>query len=196
MHPGNSCFGGATKQLECFDDVNYYRCLVVKVKVTGKQPNSKMCFVCGLENEFGLKSLFYELENNDTMAVFKPANEHQSYPGRLHGGISAAILDETIGRAVMKHASSNVWGVTVDFSMKFRKPVPLDEEVRVVGRVTKENKRTFEGTGEIILSDGSVAIEGSGRYLKMNLARIADLDFDGEEWQVIDSSEDPKEVDY
>jgi len=166
----------------------------VKVKVTDKQPNSKMCFVCGLENDFGLKSRFYELENNEIMAVFMPSDEHQSYPGRLHGGIAAAILDETIGRAALKHKSSDFWGVTVDFSMKFRKPVPLDGEIRVIARVTKENKRTFEGTGEIILSDNAVAVEGNGRYLKMDLSRITALDFEGEDWQIIDESEDPAEV--
>lgn len=166
----------------------------MKVKVTDKQPNSKMCFVCGLENDFGLKSRFYELDSNEIMAVFMPSDKHQSYPGRLHGGIAAAILDETIGRAVLKHKSSDFWGVTVDFSMKFRKPVPLDGEIRVIARVTKENKRTFEGTGEIILSDNAVAVEGNGRYLKMDLSRITELDFEGEDWQVIDESEDPAEV--
>ena len=166
----------------------------MRVKVTAKQPNSKMCFVCGLANDFGLKSRFYELENNEIMAVFMPAEEHQSYPGRLHGGVAAAILDETICRATMKHEASNFWGVTVDFSMKFRKPVPLDREIRVIARVRQENKRTFEGTGEIILADNSVAVEGNGRYLKMDLSRITEFDFEGEEWQVIDDFEDPAEV--
>ena len=75
-----------------------------------------MCFVCGRENDFGLKSRFYELENNEIMAVFMPSDEHQSYPGRLHGGVAAAILDETIGCAALKHKSLDLWGVTVDFS--------------------------------------------------------------------------------
>ncbi len=166
----------------------------MKVRVIAKQPNSKMCFVCGLANDFGLKSRFYELENKEIMAVFIPADEHQSYPGRLHGGIAAAILDETIGRAALKHKASDFWGVTVDFSMKFRKPVPLDREIKVIARVTQENKRTFEGTGEIILADNSVAVEGKGRYLKMDLSRITEFDFEGEEWQVIDESEDPAEI--
>ena len=166
----------------------------MKVRVIAKQPNSKMCFVCGLANDFGLKSRFYELENKEIMAVFIPADEHQSYSGRLHGGIAAAILDETIGRAALKHKASDFWGVTVDFSMKFRKPVPLDREIKVIARVTQENKRTFEGTGEIILADNSVAVEGKGRYLKMDLSRITEFDFEGEEWQVIDESEDPAEI--
>ena len=166
----------------------------MKVKVIAKQPNSSMCFVCGLANDFGLKSRFYELENNEIMAVFMPADEHQSYPGRLHGGVAAAILDETIGRAALKHKASDFWGVTVDFSMKFRKPVPLDREIRVIARVTRENKRTFEGTGEIILTDNSVAVESEGRYLKMDLSKITEFDFEGEGWQVIDESEDPAEI--
>ena len=69
--------------------------------VKRKQPNSKMCFVCGMKNSFGLQTFFYELENNELLAIFKPGEEHQSYPGRLHGGIAAAILYETIGRAIM-----------------------------------------------------------------------------------------------
>ena len=153
-----------------------------------------MCFVCGLENEFGLKSRFYELENGEILALFSPSNEHQSYPGRLHGGISAAILDETIGRAFMKHKASGFWGVTVDFSVRFRKPIPIDQEIRVIARVTSETKRRFEGTGEILLADNSVAVEGSGRYLKMDLSRITESDFEDEEWMVTDDAEDPAEV--
>jgi len=78
--------------------------------------------------------------------------------------------------------------------MKFRKPVPLDQELRVVARVTEEKKRTFVGTGEIILADNSVAVEGNGRYLKMDLSQITEFDFEGEEWMVIDESDDPVEV--
>lgn len=165
------------------------------MKVTGKQPNSKDCFVCGLDNEYGLKSSFYELENGDLFAMFKPAGGHQGYPGRLHGGVSAAILDETIGRAVMRHDKNGVWGVTLEFSMKFRKPVPLDQKVAVRARVTSENKRTFEGTGEIVLPDGTVAVEGKGRYLKLELGKITDSDFAGEQWEVVADGDDPQEID-
>jgi len=36
-------------------------------------------------------------------AVFRPRQEHQSYPVRLHGVIIATILDEAIGRAIMRY---------------------------------------------------------------------------------------------
>ena len=166
----------------------------MKRRVTGKQQNSKMCFVCGLRNPAGLKASFYELEGGDLMAVFKAREEHQSYPGRLHGGISATVLDETIGRAILNKSQGDVWGVTVEFTMRFKKPVPTDTPVRVVGRIVKEGSRFFEGTGEILLEDSTVAVEGQGRYIKMPLAKIADFDPEKQEWKVVTAPDDPLEV--
>ncbi len=166
----------------------------MKRKVTGKQQNSKMCFVCGLKNPAGLHAAFYEVEGGELMALFTARAEHQSYPGRLHGGISATILDETIGRAIMIRSQGEVWGVTVEFTMRFKKPVPTDRPVRVIGRIVKDASRFFEGTGEILLEDGTVAVEGQGRYIKMPIEKIADFDRDAQEWKVVAMPDDPAEV--
>lgn len=163
----------------------------MRVNVTRKQPNSRMCFVCGMNNRFGLRSRFYELEDGQLMAIFQPADEHQGYPGRLHGGIAATILDETIGRAIMVSHSGDIWGVTIDFSMKLRKPVPLDGEIRVLARIVSEGNRFFLGEGEILLADGQVAVAGSGKYLKMDIEKIAEFDHEGEDWQTVSLPEDP-----
>jgi acyl-coenzyme A thioesterase PaaI-like protein len=151
-----------------------------------------MCFVCGLHNRFGLQSRFYELADGQLMAIFTPVEEHQGYPGRLHGGIAATILDETIGRAIMNRHSDKIWGVTVDFSMKLRKPVPIDREVRVLARIVAEDKRSFHGEGEILLPGGGVAVEGKGRYLKMEIEKIANFDHEGEDWRVVSRPDDPE----
>ena len=163
-------------------------------KVIAKEPNSRMCLVCGLKNPFGLHTAFYELDNKELLAVFKPREEHQSYPGRLHGGIISTILDEVIGRAIMIHSKGEVWGVTVELRVRFKKPVPLDEELRVVGRITKDSSRFFEGNGELLLADGTVAVEGHGKYLKTPLEKIADFDVDAQEWGVVKLPDDPEEV--
>jgi acyl-coenzyme A thioesterase PaaI-like protein len=165
----------------------------MKHKVIKKQQNSKMCMVCGLNNNFGLKAAFYELENGELVAIYKPVDEHQSYPGRLHGGIIGAILDETIGRAIMSN-NENVWGVTVELNLKYKKPIPLNEELRVVGRITKDSSRLFEGTGEILLKNGDIAATGVGKYLKMPISKITDLDEENGEWGVTLSDDDPSEI--
>ncbi len=153
-----------------------------------------MCFACGLDNRFGLKTRFYELETGELLAVFQPVAEHQGYPGRLHGGLAATILDETIGRAIMLAHGENIWGVTVEFSMRLRKPVPVDKEVRVVARITSDGKRIFSGSGELILADGTVAVEGKGRYLRMDISKITDFELDEEQWQVVRMEDDLKKI--
>ena len=163
-------------------------------KVVRKQENSRSCMVCGLKNPFGLKTSFYELDNNELVGLFRPGESHQSYPGRLHGGVSTAILDETVGRAINCGRKEMVWGVTVEFTTQFKKPVPLDVELKVVGRIVSETSRTFEGTGEILLPDGTVAVTGSGKYLKLALDRIADFDAGEQEWKVAENPSDPGSI--
>lgn len=154
-----------------------------------------MCLVCGLKNPHGLFTSFYELSNNELVATFTARDEHQSYPGRMHGGIATALLDETIGRAIMMRSAEEVWGVTVEFTTRFLRPIPLDTELRVVGRIVKEEGRFFEGTGEILLPEGEVAATGTGRYMKLPLEKIADFDAESEEWRVVSRPDDPAEFD-
>ena len=166
----------------------------MKRKVTGKQPNSKSCIVCGLKNPAGLHAHFYELDSGELMAVFTAREEYQSYPQRMHGGICSAILDETIGRSILTRSHGEVWGVTVEFTSRFRKTVPTHGTLRVIGRIVKDGSRFFEGTGELLLQDGTVAAEGRGRYIKMPLEKIADFDVEAQEWRVTHLPDEPVEV--
>ena len=102
------------------------------------------------------------------------------------------MLDETIGRAV-NLADTHTWGVTVELNVRFRKPVPLDREVRVLGRITRDSGRLFEGTGEIVLEDGTIAAEAQGKYMKVALETVADVEFREEEW-VADDLPLPDEI--
>jgi acyl-coenzyme A thioesterase PaaI-like protein len=165
-------------------------------RVTRKQENSKSCLVCGLQNPFGLKASFFETETNELVSVFTPGETLQSYPGRLHGGVTTAILDETVGRAINANRPDMVWGVTVEFTVRFKKPVPLDTELKVVGRITAETSRTFEGQGELILPDGTVAAVGTGRYLKLPLDKIADFDFGEQDWMIVPAEKDPESLEW
>lgn len=167
----------------------------MKHTVVEKQNNSRLCFVCGIKNEFGLKASFYEIENEELVAVFYPSNFHQGYPGRLHGGIASTVLDETIGRTILIK-DDNIWGVTLELNLKFRKPIPLDKPVKVVARITKVGSRTFEGTGEIILENGEKAVTAHGKYFKLPLDKITDKEFKSEEWFNIKGENDPEEIDY
>lgn len=181
-------------------------------RIVAVQNISRMCLVCGADNVAGLHARFYELQpeedeagraggstpdasrSAELLGVFTPQPEHQSYPGRLHGGISSAILDETIGRAIMI-LCPGTWGVTAELTVRFRRPVPLDQPITAIGRITRDTRRLFEGTGEILLADGSVAVEALGRYLKMQLEEIAPVGWDDADW-FPDGREAPEDVEF
>jgi len=163
-------------------------------KVLKKQHSSKMCFVCGEKNDFGLHSKFYETDNNELIALINPSDQHQGYPGRLHGGIAATILDETMARSICNGKEEQLWGVTLELKTRFRKPVPLGQELKVVGRVTSEGSRSFECTGEIVLPNGEIAVSAEGKYIKLTIDKIANDHFINEEWFFAESPDDPSEI--
>lgn len=153
-------------------------------RIKRSQHISKHCLVCGMDNAFGLKTRFYETEDDQLIAVFKPLDEHQSYPQVMHGGISATILDEVIGRAIMMTTDSNTFGVTIELKVRYIKPVPLGAELKALSRITKDRGRVFTGTGELYLPGGEVAVEAEGKYMKRRLDQITTAGFADSEWFV------------
>ena len=71
-----------------------------------RQPNSRHCFLCGVDNPIGLKLGFYDVGDGRVATRFTPLEQHQGYPGVMHGGIACALLDETIGRTLDQHQIS------------------------------------------------------------------------------------------
>ena len=165
----------------------------MKHKVVNKQYNSSYCVICGDKNEFGMNGRFYELDNGEVVGIINTKDWHQSYPGRVHGGMIAAVIDELVARA-MWATEPDAWGVTMDLSVKYRKPVPTDATLKAVGRIIKETHRSFVGEAEIILEDGTIAATGVGKYLKLHVGEIADDEYIDEQWYLLEGEEDPAEV--
>ncbi len=137
-----------------------------------RQPGSRHCYVCGKDNPIGLKVQFYQ-QGNQVLTRFTPGPEHQGYPDRMHGGIASTLLDETIGRAGFIYG---YWTFTAKFEVKYRKPIPLGQEITVVGEVVRDRGRLVECRGQLLLADGSVAVEGSGLYVKLKPEELKTLE--------------------
>jgi uncharacterized protein (TIGR00369 family) len=157
----------------------------MKRQVLKKQYNTHHCMVCGLDNRSGLKARFYELDNGEVLGTFTPLPDHQGYPGRLHGGMASALLDETIARTI-NLLEPETWAVTVELNVRYRKPVPMDCDVVSVGRLTRDTRRIFEGKAEILLENGEVAVEATGKFMKLPFSSISDKDLIGSDWQAFD----------
>lgn len=149
------------------------------MRVVRKQRNSRMCVICGMDNAFGLKAQFYTMEDESVMTLFSYREEHQSYPGRVHGGLITAMLDELGFRAFWVH-DENTLGVTLKLETKYRKPVPYGVQLKGVGRVIRQTPRFVHSQAEILDLSGTLLASAEIEYLKMDASRITDADFHDE----------------
>jgi uncharacterized protein (TIGR00369 family) len=123
-----------------------------------KQPNSRFCFGCGMENSIGLKLEFYNHGNGIVDAVFSVPDEYQGYPGVVHGGVLATMLDEAATRAAMGSDFDHFF-VTAKLNVRYRKPVPIGEALKIVGKLKRKKGRMAVTTAEIRLPDGSIGAD-------------------------------------
>ena len=167
---------------------------MIKFKVLGKQKNSDMCFVCGVDNRIGLKSHYYVLEGYRVLGVFKGNENHQSFPGRMHGGLIASLLDETLGRALQAYDES-LWSVTIELKVNYLKPVPLEEELYIVGYLPDGIRKIYDGIGYICLKNGTILARAVGKFRVLTVKQIADQDdLSEKQWKFVDNGIYLKEV--
>jgi len=84
----------------------------------------------------------------------------------MHGGIVTALLDETLGRVAI---AGGRWMVTGRLNVRFRRPIPVDGTLTVIGEAVKWDGRMLEARGEIRLADGRVGAEATGTFLEIPL---------------------------
>lgn len=145
------------------------------MKIISKQRNSKMCMICGLDNEYGVKAPFYNMEDGSVMSVFQYKRQHQSYPGRVHGGLITAMLDEMGLRSLWaKELSEATFGVTLSLDTKYRKPVPYETDLIGRGLVVKETSKFVITDASIMDMQGDILANGMIKYIKMDTEKISE----------------------
>lgn len=149
------------------------------MKVISKQKNSRMCYICGMDNPNGLKAQFYNMEDNSVMTKFMYNEYHQSFPQRVHGGLIATMLDELAFRSYWI-IDENALGTTMSFEVKFRKPVPYDIPLLGKGKVIKNMSKFFESEVSILDLDNNILSNAIVKYIKLPIEKIADANFHDE----------------
>lgn len=138
-----------------------------------RQPNSNDCFICGRQNPRGLHMVFYDNGDNEVRSEYAVSEYYQSYPGIVHGGIVAAMLDEVVGRVAMI-GDHHHFMMSVRLEVKYRHPVPTETMLTIVGRVVRLRGRLGKAVGQVLLPDGALAAEAA-----LTLADVPAEMFDG-----------------
>lgn len=149
-----------------------------------RQPTSLNCFACGKNNPFGLKlEWFNDYEKNQVEAQFELDDNYCSYPGTVHGGIIATILDETSGRAILLGNAFDRLMVTLKMEIVYKHNTPTHTPLRAVGRILRDGGSRAQVEGEILLPDGTVTAKCTSILFKIPEAVKAKWGPEAEEWQ-------------
>lgn len=123
-----------------------------------KLPNSRYCFVCGLENPHGLKLAFYQDGPDSVVCRYTVPERFQGYPGVVHGGIVTSIMDEAVGRVFMIE-DHNRFMFTAKLTTRFRKNVPIETPLKITAQVVRDRGRIAESKAQLFGPDGDLLAE-------------------------------------
>ena len=139
-------------------------------EVQGHWPGS--CFGCSATNPQGLKLSFRHTEQGCSTSCTVPGNLC-GFDGLVHGGIIATLLDEVSGWAIFSHLGR--LGVTREMTTRYQKPVPINTELIIEGRIVSHDERTAVVRATIHSTDGMLLAEGDSAWAFPRLSRMANL---------------------
>ena len=125
------------------------------------------CFACGQDNPAGLKLVFTHRPEGVADATWIPGQEHQGWPGVVHGGLLSTVLDEAMSHAVL---AAGLRAMTAELRVRFRRPAPPGCEVRIRGWVVERAKRLVEAEASLTDTAGAEYAHGWGRFFSFDVA--------------------------
>ena len=124
--------------------------------------NDSNCFVCGQANPIGLKLIFYIEDKSCIVTEFTPKQEHCGWEKVVHGGIICSVMDEAMSWTVLYIA--NLVGITKELNVKFKRPLFINEKIKIRSRVKNKNTQEIILLSEVINKEGIICAIGEGVY--------------------------------
>ncbi|WP_406385443.1 PaaI family thioesterase [Streptomyces sp. NBC_01618] len=123
--------------------------------------------VTGPENALAPPLKLYGRDDGAIEGTVTLGLPYQGPPGHVHGGISALLLDHTLGVA-------NHWGgpsgMTAELTLRYHRPTPLFEPLTVTGRQVHVDGAKIRTVGTIS-AGGRDCVSAEGLFIAKHLAR-------------------------
>jgi len=122
------------------------------------------CFACGKNNPNGLHLSFQiDKEKQTLKTTFVASPTYQGWDGIVHGGILSTLLDEAMANLVYELGYQ---AVTASMEVKFKKPAPILEPLRVHGEVTEVSRRLIRAKALIAKDDGTIVAAATSTFMR------------------------------
>jgi uncharacterized protein (TIGR00369 family) len=124
--------------------------------------SDQLCFGCGQKNDIGLK-LVFRTEDGKSFSDFILDKNFQGYQNMVHGGIIATIMDEAMVHAAI---SEKLFPVTAEMTVRYIKPVYVEQQLTVKGWLAEKGSRKLEARAQLIdRKTGAVCAESSAKLV-------------------------------
>ena len=128
------------------------------------QAGPNRCFACGAINPTGLHLEFLIAPDNSVVSLPSVNENFEGYPGYLHGGIIATLLDEAMSKAIRALGQS---AMTRKMEVDYRRPVPSNVQIRIEGRIVRSEQRKHWVEASILNAHGTVLAHGQGLFIQI-----------------------------
>ena len=98
------------------------------------------CIVCGFENARGLNLNFTVSDNESVSTTVWCDKQFEGYTNMMHGGMITTLLDGAMTNCLF---AKGITAVTVELTIKFRKPVLINKEATVTAWIKSNHDPLF-----------------------------------------------------
>jgi len=130
------------------------------------------CFGCGPANEMGLRLRCIDA-GEEVVAEWRASAHHEAYPGMLNGGIAGTLLDclsaWTAAVHLMRKLGADVppCTVTAEYAVRFLRPMPTSEAIRLAGRAVESTGSRVVVAAELV-AGGRVCATCRGAFVAVS----------------------------
>lgn len=128
------------------------------------------CFVCGPDNPIGLQ-LTFRIEDGACVSEFTPGENHEGYPGVIHGGMLYSALDDVMANWLYLRGAR---AYTARCEIRYRRPAREGEKLLLLGRQTARKRKMVEMEGAARrASDGQVVATATATFVVIDEQEFA-----------------------
>ena len=127
-------------------------------------PQTGNCFGCASDHEKGLRMTFAR-DGEGLVANVRLCKDYESYPGVVHGGIVATLLDEAMARIVLTKTGTPT--VTVGMRVRYARVMRSRESYRVVATMGEVKNGVASAEARVLDEDGATVAAAGGTFLSL-----------------------------
>jgi len=130
-------------------------------------PFADRSLMTGRSNPFA-PPMTLSMRGNKAIGTVRFGVTYEGVPGHVHGGMVAAVLDETLGYLAVNH---DIGGLTAMLTVRYRAPTPLEAELTIEADVVRTDGRKAFVEARILCGD-TVTAEAEAVFIAVDRNRM------------------------